>query len=153
MNIDSARMDRAREQFGYLSWPQPAESSAKDISLRETRLNDQQALRIQEIHAPDFPPITQAIWQLADEELIRADVYHCAGPNEAREMAIRILGEYQSPNMARIDPPPAGEVAFGEPGNTSLLFVRGNLVVQLRNAGSRISTLTDSAVALDTAIK
>ena len=45
--------------------------------------------------------------------------------------------------------PPAGELAFSAPGDTVILFARGNVVAMIRNAGRRVVPVADFARLVD----
>ena len=82
--------------------------------------------------------------------MVRVDVFECASAGDAREKALWMLGEFESP---LIEPTSGiGDLAFASRGDALLLFVRANLVYLLRSIGPVRSETRSAARALDTAV-
>jgi hypothetical protein len=93
----------------------------------------------------------QSIWRDPTQPavMIRTDVFECASAADAREKALWMLGEFESP---LIEPTAGiGDVAFASRGETLLLFVRANLVFLLRSIGPLRTETRTAALVLDTA--
>lgn len=93
-----------------------------------------------------------ALWQDAGgdpETALRLEVYECPSREAAHELVIELLANFQSPLIERRQEPPVGDVAFAAPGDTALLFARGNVVMVLANAGRNLVPVSGLAVRLD----
>lgn len=91
----------------------------------------------------------QSIWRdvLRPDVIVRVDLFECTSQDDAREKAVWMLGEFESP---LVEPAHGvGDVAFGSRQDGVLLFVRANLVYLLRNVGRRAVTTRGAALALD----
>ena len=85
--------------------------------------------------------------------MLTVDVWTAEDPDAARSLALRILGDFQSPNVALREDAGAGEVAFGDGGGGWTLFVRGNVVVQVLNGGREVVPVDEVADAIDSALR
>jgi hypothetical protein len=84
------------------------------------------------------PQSIQSIWQRAEEGIgapLRIDVFECILRNDARESLVRVLGKFESPEMARQEQTTIGDEGFAAPEDTAILFARGNIMLLMRNAG------------------
>lgn len=99
------------------------------------------------------PFVTQGLWRVPGhpDAMLKADVFECAAPSHARELLLRLLGEFESPLMHRWDAGP-GDVSLGGHGEGLVLFARGNLVCLCRNAAPDIVSVMPIADALDEAV-
>jgi hypothetical protein len=91
----------------------------------------------------------QSIWRdvVHPDVIVRVDVFECISQDDAREKAVWLLGEFESP---LVEPAHGvGDVAFGSRQEGVLLFMRANLVYLLRNIGRRAVTTRGAALALD----
>jgi hypothetical protein len=103
-------------------------------------------LRIDETAAAGWPPATDSLWA-GEAGPVRVDVYETSSRVEAGEHLLRLLAEFQSPLLERTDGP--GDVAFGMPNGSSIVFLRANAVVVVRNAGDEIEPVEPVARELD----
>jgi hypothetical protein len=81
--------------------------------------------------------------------LVRVDIAEGLSAADAREKALWLLGEFESPLVERSGD--LGDVAFATRGDGLILFVRANLVYLLRNIERRGIALRQAAQALDAA--
>lgn len=110
------------------------------------------AHRIRPVEAPGWPPAIQSLWRQeegGEDTLMRVDTYECFSRTAAHEFLVRLLGEFQSPDVVRQKENLAGDVAFAGPGGGMLLFSRANLVVLMRNAGRDIVEVAETAARFD----
>lgn len=111
-----------------------------------------QAHRIRPVATEGRPSSIQSIWQRAEggtEELLSVDVFECASRTTAHEYLLRLLGEFQSSEMARQKQTRIGDVAFAAPEDTTILSARGNIIVLVRNAGRNLAPITEIASQFD----
>src|SRR5258706_11019826 len=85
----------------------------------------------------------------AAETMLRLDLIEASSGTAARELLLELLGQFQSPQIQRVANPPAGELAFSAPGETVIVFSRGNVVAMVRNAGRRVVAVADFARLVD----
>jgi hypothetical protein len=91
--------------------------------------------------------LTQLLWKspsLDPEVLVRSDIFKCPGWPEARNLLLRLLGEFRSTRVDRVAPPVFADVAFIARDNTSVLFAFREWVVLIRSAGIKKISLTES---------
>lgn len=160
------------KQFGYSEWRGLTTLDENlfiwQFFLAGDELQGWQAHRIQTVQSPGWPPAQHSVWRRPDadrtganlaegsraaagqdEELVSLQVYESASLQAAHTFLLTLLGNVQSPEMARQVGSPTGDVAFAMPGGTSLLFARANLVVWLRNAGPKVLPLEELARLFD----
>jgi hypothetical protein len=143
---------KARHDFEGWNEPEPGQPSflVWRYFLGGRELPGWRAHRIQPIGVPGSPPAHHSVWQRTDgrgQVLLALDVYECASGADAREFLVRVMAEFQSPLLERLQT--VGDVAFALPGEGAIAFVRGNLVVILRNAGDETIPLGDLARRFD----
>ena len=81
--------------------------------------------------------------------LLRIDLVDTTGPEAAREQLLDFLGEFQSPLVLRHNEPLVGDIAFGPPNESTLIFLRANVVVALRNAEREVVSVIEQAQSID----
>ena len=95
----------------------------------------------------DNTRLTQLLWKspaLDPAVLVRVDVFECPGWPEARALLLRLLGEFRSTPVKRIEDLVFADVAFIATDNTSVLFVYREWVVLIRSAGTKKISLRES---------
>jgi hypothetical protein len=93
-----------------------------------------------------------SLWTQSDDQLLRVVVVEAAARAAAREALLEWLGEFESPLLARRPMGLAGDAAFAMPGESAVVFTRGNVVVVMRNAGPKVQGLGPAAAGLDQAL-
>jgi hypothetical protein len=91
----------------------------------------------------------QTIWRHTrwPDVLLKVDVFESASQDDARDLMVWLLAEFESPLVERKEG--IGDVGFGERGSHVLLFTRANLVYLLRNIGRRPVSVEPVGTALD----
>lgn len=101
----------------------------------------------------DRPPAhTRTFWQnpeISPDVRVEAELHECASMRYAHEWLIHLLGAMESPLIRRLEDPPFGEVCFSGPSPTAFVFVRGNLVVNIRNASRHVVDVSGFARNID----
>jgi hypothetical protein len=97
------------------------------------------------------PAHTRTFWRSADapQALVEAELHECSSVAAAHEWLLHLLTVFESPLMERQDTPAMGDVCFSGPAPTVFLFARGNMVVNVRNAGREIVEVAEVARSLD----
>jgi hypothetical protein len=97
------------------------------------------------------PAHTRTFWRSADapQALVEAELHECSSVTAAHEWLLHLLTVFESPLMERQETPAMGDVCFGGPAQTVFLFARGNMVVNVRNAGREIVEVAEVARSLD----
>jgi hypothetical protein len=93
----------------------------------------------------------QSVWRDDRDPgvLVRVDIFECLSEADARDKALWLLGEFESPLVERTRD--VGDVAFATRDDGLILFVRANLVYLLRNIERRGRAMRQAAQALDAA--
>lgn len=131
-----AQTDWLESRYEFATWRevQATEPGLVGIGFqfRGDELDGWALHRARDVRVAGLPPAIYSIWAPAGEGtgLIAVDVWECATGELARAQLLRMLGEFQGPDLERLPAP--GDVAFGF-GTTAVLFARGNYVVQLRS--------------------
>ena len=96
------------------------------------------------------PVISQALWQSPARPgvLLKADLFECGSRDQAADLLLRLLGEFESPLMTQKSGTP-GDVAFGGRGEGLFLFARGNVACLCRNVNRELTSVMPIATALD----
>jgi hypothetical protein len=153
--MDETVRKQLQARFDFASWKQ-APSEAAEISTRGliqvgSELGGWTARRVQAVTVSGARGAYQSMWQqgASAETLLRLDVIEAVSAAAAREVVLELLGQFQSPEIRRLPASPPGDLAFGAPGDTVMLFARGNVVVMVRNAGRAVVAVADFAHAVD----
>jgi hypothetical protein len=127
--------------------------------LRAGRLGVQSELGRQMAHARGLqrdatpmtsPPTVRTLFTNVSmpNAMVRVDLFECASRDEAHELLVRIVSDFESPLVEELKSP-VGDVAFAGRGTGLILFARANVVYLLRNVGRRAVSVEPIALALD----
>jgi len=97
------------------------------------------------------PPVVYSLWQHGDpaSELLAINVYECASVKAAHDQLFEVLGNVQSGAVERRSEKNApGDIAVGL-ANTMIIFARANIVMFIRNAGTKVIPVGTIARNLD----
>ena len=72
--------------------------------------------------------------------LLREDLFECANSQTARSLLLRLLGEYKSTKVKRLESPIFADVAFLATDNSSLVFALSRWVVLVRSVGTNCTS-------------
>jgi hypothetical protein len=150
----SGYLDVLKERYRFQDWKDggvgAAPQETQGFSFGGSELPGWRLAR-QARRAADVPgmrSLVRTTWEgRSPDQLLGIDLYECESPAAARETLLRVLGEFQGPTLNPVSG--IGDVAFGTPGDTAIVFVRGSTVAAVRNAGRRVEALGDIARALD----
>jgi hypothetical protein len=149
-------VDAFGKRFGFDHWSEPRREAEAlfiwRLALAGQELPGHRALRIETVEQPDAPPTLASLWRPeqkdGDEVLLRVDATEAPSVATARVTLLRVLAEYQSPQIERLDGGP-GDVAFGPSRYRAVAFARANVVVVVRNAGTEVESVEAPARELD----
>jgi hypothetical protein len=148
-------LDEFRKRYGFDDWREPPPGEALFIwrfALGGQELPGHHALRIDTVELPDLPSKIESLWtpekEAAERRLLRVDASEASSVIEARALLLRVLAQFQSPQIERIDDGP-GDIAFGPGGYRSLVFARANVVVVMLNGGDEVRSVEPPARDLD----
>jgi hypothetical protein len=142
--VDKAYREQLQSKFHFDEWASPSADastekvSADGLAVAGVEVGAWRAQRVDPLVVAGAASASRSFWTGGgqnQEVLLRLDLIETASPTAARELLLELLGEFQSPEVARQDNPAAGDLAFAVPGDTMLLFVRGQVVAMVRNAG------------------
>ena len=149
--------DRLGGRFDAEAWP--VDDGGVVVKGFDFGPDDIPGYRLHRVVSPPARPGTvaarQSVWvdetKPAEEDaIVLVDVYECASNADARNVLLDLLGEIESAEVERIDG--VGSVAFS-PGEGSVLFVRGNLAVQVQSGGPGVASVRDNAQGFDARLR
>ena len=146
-------LDAFAKRYGFDEWSQGRRGAEAlfiwRFALGGQELLDHRVVRIETVGQPDAPAIA-SLWSPDQQHgvLVRVDLTEAPSVVAARAELLRVLAEFQSPQVARVDEGP-GDVAFGPGGYRAVAFVRANVVAVLRNAGDEVEPVEKPARELD----
>jgi hypothetical protein len=154
--MDNSTIDPLKQRYNYEAW-RDRNTLGENLLIWKNSLDGIEfpgwkLIRMQEIQTPGWPPAIQSVWRSTESEtnaLMIVSIYETSSRNEAHEFLMQLLGEFQSPEVTRLEEGKIGDVAFAPPGDTAILFARANVVALMQNGGSRIVPLTELAIWLD----
>src|SRR5262245_2366596 len=149
--IDQEGASFLRRRYDYQAWAEPTDEEEErrlDTFVADSGdLAEWDLVRVYEVPVEGARVALQTIWRSAQAEaaVLRIDIVVMPSAREARDMLLRLLGEFQSPLVRRRAENPIGDVSFEMEGGTAFVFADANVVVQLRNGGARVVGLEDVA--------
>lgn len=156
--MDEEALERLRQHYRFDEWAGRSRTAARlfvvghDVGRQVAAAGEVRGVRNIQPAQPALPKATRAFSRpsgTGDDVLVDIQVFECASRAEAHQLLLVVLGEFQSPDLMRRNDIEWGDVCFTTPGEGAVLFVRGNLLHVLRNAGRRRIPLLDVAAALD----
>ena len=146
-------VDAFAKRHGFEQWSEPKRGEAAlfiwRFALGGQELPGHDAVRIETELRPDARA-SASLWspERKDNVLVRVDVIEAPSVPAARVELLRVLADFQSPQISRLDGGP-GDVAFGPGGYRAVAFARANLVVVVRSAGDEVEPVETPARELD----
>lgn len=144
------QLDRLMQRYDFPSWstPEGPGSFAWRFRLSGNEIPGWKPHRIQQVDLPGEPHSCLSVWRpvRGNGALLAINVYECDDEAAARRYLLRLLGEFQGPDLARVAAP--GQVAFAA-GAVGLLFARGNLVALVRSIERMPAPVAETAARLD----
>jgi hypothetical protein len=104
------------------------------------------------VDASDPPSFTRSMWRPQDGPsgvVMNVNVFEASSREAAETLALLVVGGFESPLIRPHDDDPIGDVTLRGHGEALLLFIRGNVVCLLRNAGPRVTSVRQAAKQLD----
>jgi hypothetical protein len=156
VSIAADGLDEFGKRYGFDDWREPP-SGGEALFIWRFALGGQELpghhpLRIDTVEQPDLPSRIESLWRPeredAERALLRVDASEASSVTEARAVLLRVLAQFQSPLIERIDGGP-GDIAFGLSGYRSLVFARANVIVVVLNAGDEVQSVEPPARELD----
>lgn len=169
--MDRKFFNGLKKRYEYASWEGRKTLDenlfVRNVILPEDILPDWQLQRIQRVSAPllpkgaaklgaqmpePLPPMIQSLWSHRRDPSrasIKVEIYECTSTAAAHEFLVRVLGEYQLPEITRQDELSVGDIAFADPNQRVLAFARANLVHVIGNAGKELRPVAEIARRLD----
>ncbi len=83
------------------------------------------------------------------QAVLNVEVYECASRLAAHDFLLESLAGFDLPRVERVEGQGIGDVAFGTPTRTVILFARANLVVFVKNSSREAVNVEPFARALD----
>jgi hypothetical protein len=152
MNGNEDRLAVLGKALGYDEWGKAAPAERVFVwrfFLGGGELPGWRLHRSYRIPGDGFPPGVQAVWTRDDGALLQVDAFEAPSAAEARRTLLAVAGEHEADGAVSRAQAPVGEVAVAGPRESTLALVRGNLVLQLRNAGGLRESVRPYARQLD----
>lgn len=152
--MNSERLERLKERYRYREWSRVAsEQTPLDrVTLEGLSLPDWKLDHVDFVEVAGYPPAIHSVWKREareNDQALSLSLYRCPSTEAAHEFLLRLLDDFQSPQMAMVQGSGApGDVAFAPPGEHSLLFAVANVLVLLRNAGRDLVPVAPVALAV-----
>ncbi|MHC4618921.1 MAG: hypothetical protein ACYTEQ_14350 [Planctomycetota bacterium] len=171
--MNPEQFEKLKERYDFGEWQNRNNLTENLFIWRFSLLHDQfgnwKASRMRTLEAPTEPGaelllgreievqgqrsrLVQSVWQQAEggaDAVLSVDAYEFASRAAAHEALVRMLAEFQSPQVKLRQDIPVGDVAFSHPGGRIILFARANLVLVLRTIGRTDVPVMDIARQLD----
>jgi hypothetical protein len=153
--MDNAHREYLVKLFGLRDAPPPAPPGERlfvwNFAITGGELPGWRPHRVHRLELPGVPNALQSVWTAPEGgAMLRLDTLECDSAQAAREALLEVLGEYQHAESL-LSTTAAGEVMLVAENRASAVFTRGNLVLQLRNAGRTVVPVDDEAKRLDAA--
>jgi hypothetical protein len=150
--LDREAMARLSKAYSFAGWSEPERGASVFVSGLFLSGWELPGWRLAKAHRTqaDGPAAVLALWgqsEGAEGAMVRVDLLETASRKAARQELLRVLGEFQAPILERSGG--VGEVQFGDREGRVVLFLRGNVVALVRNAGRKLVRVSAQAGALD----
>lgn len=154
MTVPSDQRAWLEREHGFADWRAADRSTAqavRDFAFRGDELPGWTLVKSTRNDAFD-PPRLDTFWQPTGtaDALLGVRIIERPSGEAAREALLGVLADVQSAAIRRRTDLGIGEVAFGQ--EMMVAFVRGNLVVIVRNAGRRVFEVLDVARQVDAVV-
>jgi hypothetical protein len=144
------QLDRLTQRYDFSSWsaPRGPGSLTWGFRLNGDEIPGWKPHRIQQVDLPGEPHASLSVWRPVEGNgaLLALNVYECDDETAARRYLLRLLGEFQGPQLTRVASP--GDISFAA-GAVGLLFARGNLVALVRSIERTPAPVAETAARLD----
>jgi hypothetical protein len=154
--MDDTLREYLSDHHAIADWPPPTAGLIHAPDAAGIDLEGWSLVRSRPLHIPQARDAWLALWKPLDRRgrvLLRVDLIDTAGPDAAREQLLGLLGEFESPLIQRYFQSPVGDIAFGPPDETAVVFLRANVVVALRNAEREVVPLVGPALYIDNQLR
>jgi len=155
MALDREQREMLERQHEFSAWQAADATGEKPVQgfvFKGDELPGWELVKSRRKDALD-PPRLDTFWQSEDDSadtLLGVQLIERPSVAAARETLLELLGEFESAGIARRTDLPIGDVVFGH--EFMLVFARGNLVIQVRNAGRRVVQVEDVARTVDAVV-
>src|SRR5829696_327494 len=137
-----SQLDHLRRRFEADAWLGKGTSvgrlSVRDLVPGGFDLAGWRAESVRHVNVEGRPPRLISVWrdtQGGPEALLSVEIFECDSVAEAHEFLLRMLAEFQSPQVERQTENAVGDVSFTVPGGGAVLLAYANLVILIRSAG------------------
>jgi hypothetical protein len=143
IDLDPIFLKILEERFNYEQWRSPSFSETSQPTAHPLSISDlledwveanrrsQKFVDGTKLQTLLFSPVSND-----PDILLREDLFECADSRTARSLLLRLLGEYKSTKVERLENPIFADVAFLATDNSSLIFASSRWVVLVRSVGT-----------------
>ena len=155
MALDREQRELLERLHKFSEWQAAAQTSERPVRgfvFKGDELPGWTLLKTARKDALD-PPRIDTFWQPdadSPDTLVGIRLIERPSVAAARETLLELLAEVESEAIVRRTDLAIGDVVFGQ--EFTLAFARGNLVIQVRNAGREVVTVEDVARSVDAVV-
>ncbi len=149
---DSQSLNLLKKRFDFNKWKGVLRSETARTDVLEPQPRSRTTWEKVNQHCLEFDDGTKLKSRLfrADrtDVLLREDLFKCHDRPAARELLLRLLGEFSSTQMERLEEPGFADVAFVAKDDTSIVFASQQSVVLIRLVGDNKLTLKETGLKI-----
>ncbi|MEO6446822.1 MAG: hypothetical protein ABIZ91_17015 [Gemmatimonadaceae bacterium] len=154
MQSDPGLLAILRERYRFAEWSEGTGGAKDPLRVTPLRGTELPGWRLERGSTSTPRPgvsLVRGMWlSLAgNDRLMDLELFECDSASAARLLLLELLGDMQGPPANRLPPDALGDVAFNVGADLTIMFVRANVAVRLRNAGRNTTGLTAEAGAID----
>src|ERR1700681_2876222 len=150
--MDAAFQEFLSARHAVEEWPDPTPGMIDGPDPTSLVMEGWSLVQRRSVRIPEARSAWLGLWERNDSGgtvLVRIDLTDTTGQQAARSRLLELLGEFQSPLVQRYYQAPVGDIAFGPPDETMIVFTRANVVVALRNAERDVVPVIGVAIGID----
>jgi hypothetical protein len=146
-----------QEQFGMKTW-YGHQKLTENLFIWKFRFGGfefpgWEMVRDEPVREKGGPSMVSSLWQLEKKHagpVVHVETFECASREAAHDYVLKLLADFQSPDVHYLPKGDYGDAMFsGKTGERMAVFVRGNLVIRLRNAERELTSVFPLAQHLD----
>lgn len=156
--MDDIRISRLKDRYQAETWSSGTEpyDVRAELDLESALLPGWSVLDVATESREDGPESQTLLLRGADEEreeILKIEIHRYPDAQAARDGLLALLDQFEGPVVERLESGEApGEAAFSVPGGYLTLFVQGNAVVRVSNAGRDLVPTAQQALSVSTAL-
>ena len=155
--MDDNRLSRLKDRYQAETWGTEPDEAAQELDLEAAPASGWSVLDVSKQVVEDGPEAQTILLRGPDEEreqILKVDLVRYADAQAARDGLLSLLDNFEGPVVERLEGEAAlGQAAFSVPGGYVTLFVQGNAVVRVSNAGRDLVPTAEQASSISRALR